>query len=198
MTTSKRALGPLERLFPMPATLVASGPLDNPGILTVAWINVVSSTPPSLVLGLRDTRNTLAHIQQTGCFSVNIPSTRLVEEVDFLGMASGKHGLNKLEAAGLSATAGAVTGAPLINECAYNLECVTGNVEMVGAYHVITAEIVGAYADEAVLESDEGNVVSMEALDPLIYIAGLREYRALGPKVADAYEVGKPLIQRHK
>lgn len=198
MSTSKRALGPLERLFPMPATLVASGPIENPGILTVAWINVVSSTPPTLVLGLRDMRNTLVHIQQTGCFSVNIPSTALAEEVDFLGMASGKQGLNKLEAAGLSAAEGEITGAPLITECAYNLECVAGNVEMVGAYHVITAEIVASYADETVLEDNEGNLVNMEALDPLIYIAGKREYRSLGPKVADAYEVGKPLIQRHK
>ena len=31
------------------------------------------------------------------------------------------------------------------------------------------------------------------ALDPLFYIAGAREYRALGPKVADAYSVGKAL-----
>ena len=198
MTSTKRLLGPLERLFPMPCVLIASGSLDNPGILAAAWINVVASTPPTLVVGLRETRNTLANIEQTGCFSVNIPSTSLVEEVDFLGMASGNSGLNKLQAAQLSASAGQQTGTPLINECLYNLECVVSETQVVGSYHVITAEIVETYADESILIDEESTVVSMEALDPLIYIAGNREYRALGSKVADAYDIGKSLIQRHK
>lgn len=198
MTSTKRSLGPLERLFPMPCVLIASGPADNPGILTAAWINVVASTPPSLVVGLRETRNTLVHIEQTGSFSVNIPSTTLVEEVDFIGMASGNSGLNKLTAAALHATPGNCTGAPLIDECLYNLECVVSATNVVGSYHVLTAEIVATYADESILLSDEGDTVSMEALDPLMYIAGNREYRAVGAKVASAYDIGKSLMERHK
>jgi len=36
----------------------------------------------------------------------------------------------------------------------------------------------------------------MDALDPLIYCAGVREYRAMGPKVADAYQVGRQIKER--
>lgn len=198
MTTTKRVLGPLERLFPMPCVLIASGSLENPGILTAAWINVVASTPPTLVVGLRETRNTLANIEQTGCFSVNIPSTSLAPEADFLGMASGNSGLNKIDAAHLSTSAGKQTGTPLIKECLYNMECVVSETQVIGSYHVLTAEIVETYADESILIDEETTAISMEALDPLIYIAGNREYRALGAKVADAYDIGKSLIQRHK
>ena len=35
--------------------------------------------------------------------------------------------------------------------------------------------------------------VDVAALDPLVYIAGSREYRKLGDKVADAFEIGKAL-----
>jgi hypothetical protein len=33
----------------------------------------------------------------------------------------------------------------------------------------------------------------MDALDPLIYAAGVREYRSLGAKVGDAYGIGKQI-----
>lgn len=198
MTTHKRALGPLERIFPMPCVLIASGPLDNPGILTAAWINVVASTPPTIVIGLRETRNTLAHIQNTGCFSVNIPSTSLVAQVDYLGMKSGNTGENKLETVGLTVSAGAYNNVPLVNECLYNLECVVSDTNIVGSYHIVTAEIVQTYADESILIDEDSTVVSMEALDPLMYIAGNREYRAVGEKVADAYSIGVLSSERHK
>jgi hypothetical protein len=37
----------------------------------------------------------------------------------------------------------------------------------------------------------DSNVIDVGALDPLVYIAGAREYRRLGEKVADAYSAGK-------
>ena len=198
MSPHKRKLGPLERLFPMPCVLIASGPLENPGILTAAWINVVASTPPSLVVGLRENRHTLAHIQETGCFSVNIPSTPLVAQVDYLGMATGNNGVNKLAETDLTVSAGEHGIMPLINECLYNLECIVSDTNIVGSYHVVTAEIVQTYADESILTNNEGTLVSMKALDPLIYITENREYHALGEKVADAYSIGKSLDNRHK
>ena len=48
-------------------------------------------------------------------------------------------------------------------------------------------------ADEDILVSPDGDVVDMDALDPLVYIAGAREYRRLGGKVADAFSIGQTL-----
>ena len=64
----------------------------------------------------------------------------------------------------------------------------------VGEYAVIIGEIVEAHAEESILDAT-GEKVDVGALDPLAYIAGSREYRALTPKMADAYTIGKSLIR---
>jgi len=188
----KKRLGPVERLYPMPCPLVVGGTLEHANALAVAWINIVSSTPPTVAMGLRESRNTLALIRETGTFTVNIPPASLAEAVDFCGIVSGR-ATDKLAQAGLTLLPSSVVTTPIIEECPFNLECrVTEEVE-VGSYRVILGEIVEAHADDDVLVSPDGDVVDMDKLDPLVYIAGAREYRRLGAKVADAFSVGKSL-----
>ena len=189
----KKRLGPTERLYPMPCALVVGGTMGEADVLTVAWLNIVSSTPPSLAMGLRRTRRTLELIRQSGEFTVNLPSTSLVTQVDYCGLVSGRTH-DKFAEAGLTLEPSAVIATPLIAECLYNLECrVTTEVD-VGEYAVIIGEIVEAHAEESILDA-AGEKVDVGALDPLAYIAGSREYRALTPKVADAYTIGRPLIR---
>ena len=55
----KKRLGPIDRLYPMPCVLVVGGTLDAADTLAVAWLNIVASTPPTVAMGLRNSRNTL-------------------------------------------------------------------------------------------------------------------------------------------
>lgn len=187
----KKRLGPLERLYPMPCVLVVGGTMDLADTLAVAWINVVASTPPTIAMGLRKTRRTLELIRETGDFTVNVPDTGLVAAVDYCGIASGR-ATNKFADAGLTLCASALVTAPLIAQCPYNLECRVTSETEVGEYVIVFGEIVETHAEERVLRAGTG-IIEMDALDPLSYIAGAREYRAIGPKVADAYSVGKAL-----
>ncbi len=174
----------------MPCALVVGGTLEYADTLAVAWINIVSSTPPTVAMGLRESRNTLDLIRRSGTFTVNIPPASLAAEVDFCGTTPGAK-TDKFTATGLTLTPSAVVAAPLIEQCPFNLECrVTEEVE-VGSYRVVLGEIVEAHADTSVLSDPDGDVVDMAALDPLVYIAGAREYWRLGGKVADAYSVGR-------
>lgn len=186
----KKRLGPVERLYPMPCPLVVGGTLERADTLAVAWINIVGSTPPTVAMGLRESRNTLALIQESGEFTVNIPPASLVAEVDYCGITSGKKA-DKFSATGLTLVPSSVVNTPLIEECPFNLECRVRDEITVGSYRVIIAEIVEAHADESVLVDPDGDLVDMDRLDPLIYCAGVREYRRLGGKVADAFSVGK-------
>jgi len=43
----KTQLGPSGILFPVPASLVVSGSLEEPNSITVAWIGMMSSSPPT-------------------------------------------------------------------------------------------------------------------------------------------------------
>ena len=185
----KKRLGPLERLYPMPCVLVVGGTMELADTLAVAWINVVASTPPTIAMGLRKTRRTLELIRETGDFTVNVPDTALVAAVDYCGIASGR-ATDKFADAGLSLSASSLVTSPIIAECPYNLECRVTSETEVGEYVLVLGEIVESHAEERVLRAGT-DIVEMGALDPLTYIAGAREYRALGPKVADAYSVGK-------
>jgi flavin reductase (DIM6/NTAB) family NADH-FMN oxidoreductase RutF len=187
----KKRFGPVERLYPMPCVLVVGGTMERADALTVAWINVVSSTPPTLAMGLRRTRHTLELIRATGEFTVNVPDTSLAAAVDYCGTTVGKS-IDKIANAGLTLSPSAVVSTPIIEQCPFNLECrVTQEVE-VGEYVVVFGEIVESHADESLLAPGT-DLVDMDALDPLIYCAGVREYRSLGPKVADAYQIGRQI-----
>jgi flavin reductase (DIM6/NTAB) family NADH-FMN oxidoreductase RutF len=186
----KKRLGPIERLFPMPCALVVGGTMDDADTLAVAWLNIVSSTPPTVAMGLRESRHTLELIRRTGTFTVNIPPASLAAEVDFCGTTPGAKS-DKFATTGLTLTPAAVVDAPLIDQCPFNLECRVTEEVMVGSYVVVLGEVVESHAEESVLRDPAGDVVEMAALDPLVYIAGAREYWRLGSKVADAYSVGR-------
>lgn len=189
----KKRLGPIERIFPMPCVLVVGGTIKRADALAVAWINVVASTPPTIAMGLRESRYTLELIRENGSFTVNIPRADMAETVDFCGLATGRK-VNKFAASGLTLTPAATVETPLIAECPYNIECRVTHEVTVGAYRVVFGEIVETHVAEEILLSTEGDLVDVEALDPLVYIAGSREYRRLGKKVADAFSVGRRLL----
>lgn len=188
----KKRLGPVERLYPMPCPLVVGGTLEEADTLAVAWINVVASTPPTVAMGLRESRRTLELIRETGTFTVNLPTAEMAAAVDFCGITSGRTA-DKFAVAGLTLLPSALIDTPIIEQCPFNLECRVTEEVAVGAYRVVFGEIVEAHADEDVLVESEGTLVDMERLDPLVYIAGVREYRRLGEKVADAFSIGREL-----
>lgn len=190
---TKKRLGPVDRIYPMPCPLVVGGTLENADALAVAWIGIAGSTPPSVGMALRRTRNTLALIREHGDFTVNLAPTSLAAEVDFCGTTSGAT-TDKWAATGLVLEPASIVNAPLIAQCPYNLECrVTHEVEL-GEYVFVIGEIVESHAEESVLD-ESGKVVDVGALDPLIYIPGSREYRGLGDKLADAYSIGNRFKQ---
>lgn len=190
----KKRLGPVERLYPMPCPLVVGGTIDNADALAVAWINIVSSTPPTIAMGLRESRRTLELIDETGSFTVNVAPASLAAAVDFCGINTGRQ-VDKFAATGLTLIPGSLTATPIIEQCPFNLECRVTEKTRAGSYVVVLGEIVEAHADEHVLVDPDGDLVDMDKLDPLVYIAGMREYRRLGEKVADAFSVGNDIAK---
>ena len=187
----KTTLGPVERLYPMPCVLVVGGTPTDADALAVAWLNVISSTPPTIAMGLRRSRHTLELIRKTGEFTVNVPDTSMAAAVDYCGTVSGRK-TDKFADAGLTLAPSAVVTTPIIEQCPFNLECRVTQEVGVGEYVVVLGEIVESHAEQRLVRPGT-NIVEIDALDPLTYVAGAREYRAIGPKVADAYQVGKQI-----
>ena len=42
----------------------------------------------------------------------------------------------------------------------------------------------------------ELKTLNIEAINPLVYISGLQEYRKLGEKIGDAYKIGSKLFHK--
>lgn len=185
----KKRIGPVERLYPMPCPLVVGGTIDHADTLAVAWINIVSSVPPTIAMGLRESRYTLELIRRSGTFTVNVPDTSMAAQVDFCGTTNGRT-TDKFASTGLTLVPSALVEAPIIEQCPFNLECRVTQESVVGSYVVVLGEVVEAHADERILTEPDGSLVDVGALDPLVYIAGSREYRGIGPKLADAYTLG--------
>ncbi len=184
----KKALGPSDRLYPMPCPLVLGGTMEKADALAVAWIAIGGAKPPTIVMALRHSRRTLELIRETGEFTVNVPRAPDAAVVDYFGLVSG-HDHDKFAETGWTLEPSSVISAPLIAECPYNLECrVISEVDS-GSHVLVIGEVVESHAEESVLDAT-GSKVDIELLDPLIYIAGSREYRRLGEKVGDAFSAG--------
>jgi flavin reductase (DIM6/NTAB) family NADH-FMN oxidoreductase RutF len=69
----KTRLEPSGILFPVSASLVVSGSLEEPNSITVVWIGIMSSSPSTLAISLKKNRYSLELIRNTKEFTVNIP-----------------------------------------------------------------------------------------------------------------------------
>lgn len=190
----KKRLGPSDRFFPIPAALVVSGTMERPNIITIAWIGMMSSTPPTVAISVRNTRHSLELIRDSGEFTVNIPSAESFKEVDYCGLVSGRN-VNKFEDVGFSPLESAAVAPPIIEECPYNMECtVTGELEL-GEWVMMLGQIVETHIDEDKV-GGSGQSIDMTKVNPLVYCATIREYRELGRKLGNGFSAGKELDKK--
>ena len=79
----KKQLGPSDAIFPVPAALIVSGAKEKANIITLAWVGIASSTPPTIGISIRKSRHTLELIRSSREFTVNIPTASFYKEVDY-------------------------------------------------------------------------------------------------------------------
>lgn len=178
-------LGPQKILYPLPTTLVGSLVNGQPTFMTAAWATIVDPKPPTLAISMAKSRYTLIGIKENKAFSLNIPSTDMVEAVDYCGIYSGR---KKNKSNIFKLFYGELKTAPLIEKCPLNFECrLTQCVELQNHILVI-GEITELHIDEGCLV--EGKV-DPSLIDPLIFAPDVKQYYQLGKVVAKAFSVGK-------
>ena len=189
----KKQLGPSDAIFPVPAALVVSGCGETANIITIAWIGILSSTPPTIGISLRKSRYSHELIHQQQEFTVNLPSAQLFRQVDFCGITSGrKH--HKAQELGFTLLPGSVINTPILQECPYNIECkVTREVEL-GDYTLFMAEIVETHINEEHFDPANRAKINIASLDPLVYCAVVREYWSLGEQLGKGFDAGRAIL----
>ena len=147
---SARAFRPV---YPTPAALITSISEDGtPNIITLGEVFNVSLGKPTIA-GIAVRKATYSHglISQSGEFAINLPTTKLIDQVDYCGCVSGRQA-DKFAESGLTAVSAVHIRPPLIEECPVNLECKVLSIQEVGDHDLFLGEVLEVHADERQLE----------------------------------------------
>ena len=178
-------IGARNCLYPLPTTLVGALVNGKPNYITIAHVGIMD--PGSVSLGMNKTHYTNAGIKANGTFSVNIPSVQLVKETDYCGLMSGK---TEDKAACFKTFFGKLKTAPMIEECAVNMECELIKTVDFPNHDIFVGKVVATYCDETVLTD---GVVDFGKVEPILFVMNDRSYWKLGTKLAKAWDIGKDL-----
>jgi flavin reductase (DIM6/NTAB) family NADH-FMN oxidoreductase RutF len=148
---------PLKRAYRLinhgPTTLITSAAGERRNVMAAAWVMPIDFDPPKLCAVIAQDTYTRELVEQSGELTVNVPTAAMVDATWACGSASGRD-QDKL-ANLLTAPASLVT-APLIEGCAAWLECrVVPEPAMAQRYDLFVAEVVAAWADDALFVDGE-------------------------------------------
>lgn len=191
----KRSLGPAPLLYPQPALLIATYDSEGkPNAMAAAWAGICVSDPASVMVAIQPPRYSHDALLARKAFTVCVPSEKMVAELDYAGIVSGKK-YDKFAACGFTAVKAEKVDAPYIAECPVILECSLTSHQEIGTHTVIIAEILDVKADEDCLDPT-GKLPDIEKVLPIIFDRGLRNYYGVGKLLAKVGNVGKPLIKK--
>jgi flavin reductase (DIM6/NTAB) family NADH-FMN oxidoreductase RutF len=131
-------------LEPGPIVLVSSAWKGRSDIMTMGWHTVMEFTPSLVGCIISSANHSHRMIRDGGECVINLPTTKLVDEVVGIGNTSGDE-IDKFEHFGLTKVEAAKVGAPLIGECHANFECRLHDDSLVQKYDFFIFEVVKAH-----------------------------------------------------
>jgi flavin reductase (DIM6/NTAB) family NADH-FMN oxidoreductase RutF len=188
MSMEKVQIGSCAPPMAMPVCLIGAMVKGKANFCTVAWFTILDDEPPTIAIVLGKERATKDGIKEKGTFSVNIPSEFNVAAVDYCGINSG-HNVDKSKV--FSVSYGTLKTAPMADECPVNAECKLVKILEFPGTDLVIGEVVQVHADKSIV--GEGKV-DVEGSKPLVYSFPGGPYLSIGPRVAEAFQVGKTFI----
>jgi flavin reductase (DIM6/NTAB) family NADH-FMN oxidoreductase RutF len=176
--------GPLPILGFYPTIMIGANVDGKPDFTTVAWTGVAASVPPSITIALQHQRHSLKGVRQNMTFSVNIPSTDLVKETDYCGLASGAR-IDKAGDCRFTVFYGKLKSAPLIEQCPINHACEVVQILNLGSHELIVGRIVESHVSEECLVDGRPDPSKVK---PFLF-AGFGYY-TVGEHIGDAFSCG--------
>jgi flavin reductase (DIM6/NTAB) family NADH-FMN oxidoreductase RutF len=155
-------------LHPRPVVLICAKSKEGKvNVMSCSWITPVSDDPPLIAVSLWKEGYTHNLIDETGEFTVNIPSSKLLEQVWLAGTKSGDK-VDKIKLLKLNTVASETIGAPIIEECLGALECKVENRIEVGEQILYIARTKRACVEKVFFKKDAWT----EDAEPLLHCAG--------------------------
>ena len=169
---------------PFPAMIVGAMVNQKPTYTTVG-AGGCACLDPVLCVSLKNTHYITDGIIKSGAFSVNIPSSVLVREMDYCGITSGKDVEKSSVFAPFYDNA---AEAPLIGECSLNFLCKVCDSKEIRDFIMFFGEIVAVYANEECLTNGQPDPLK---IDPIIMMGF--SYCNLKSVIGQPFSEGKKL-----
>jgi flavin reductase (DIM6/NTAB) family NADH-FMN oxidoreductase RutF len=190
---AKVQMGPGYNIYPMPVLLVGANVNGKPNFMTVAWGNIANAEPPMVAVAIRASRHTHIGIEQNKTFSVNVPSTDMVKEVDYCGVVSGAK-VDKVKTCQFTVFYGKLSTAPMIEQCPVNLECSVLHSLELGSHTLYIGRIEEVHASSDCVT--EGKL-DLDKVKPFSLLAEpSRQYYAMGEYQGKAFNIGLELKEK--
>ena len=174
----------------LPVALLGATVSGKPNFFTIVWINMLEDNPPLIGASMSKKRYTGQGIKENETFSINIPSSHMAEIVDYCGLYSGL----KVDKSSLfDVFYGELETAPMVKECALNLECRFVDSKAFNTTELIIGEIVEVYCEEKYLSE---NKPDYQKMDPMMFFMPDGPYFKAGDFIAKAWEAGKNYRKR--
>ena len=132
-------------LEPGPIVLVSSKWRGKTNVMTMGWHMVMEFSPALIGCLISSGNHSHRMIRGSGECVINLPTTKLTDQVIGIGNTSGSH-TDKFAEFGLTADDADEVEAPLIRECHANFECRLHDDVLIDRYDVFIFEVVKAHA----------------------------------------------------
>ena len=190
---AKKDLGVVPAVYPMPVLIVAAYGKDGKvNAMNAGWGMICDMD--KIALFISEGHKTTKNILETKAFTVAIADKAHMDVADYFGMASGNNTPDKFARTGYTAVKSQHVNAPIIEEFPVTMECELAEVVSTETMYCIVGKIANVVADETVMSKN--GKVDPAKLNALIFDQFQGGYYVSGDKVGQAWNAGKPLMQK--
>ena len=186
----KKKCGSLPYIYPVPIVLAGAMVDDKPSFTTIGDVGLIGIKPPLVYISSHTRHHLNLGILETGCYSINFPTTGMLQLVDYCGQVSGRE-VDK--GALFEVFYGDLEVAPLIKSCPVNLECEVVKEFSIQHRQVFVGQVAQTHVDEVLASEEDGElkIADLDKLDPVLYALDNRYYQ-VGKSIGIGYlEAGK-------
>lgn len=186
--------------LPLPVTLVSTiGKNNTPNIAVVTYITGVNEKPPMFGIAFRPEKYSSSLIRQSKEFVINIPTMKLVKEIDYCGTHTGRK-VQKFDQLNLTPIKAKRIKTPLIAECPINIECKLRKVVVLPSHDFFIGEAVAVHVDKDVVDIRKNKFgIFLPKFEKLAFLlTTFLDYRVIGKKIGTAFKEHQKLDLENK
>lgn len=143
---------PLAKVYqliePGPVVLLTTAHKGRQNLMTLSWHMMVEFEPPMIACVVSSANHSFKALRASGECVIAIPAVCLARKVVAAGNCTGRE-TDKFPRVGLTPVPAERVSAPLIAECAANLECRVVDTTLVRSFNIFVLEVLVAWRDTA-------------------------------------------------